>query len=270
MTPTGPPSLPAGRGPLRAARRLGGGSICDVWAGELGDGTPVVVKRAPYDVATEVDGLEALANAGAPVPEVIAAAGDVLVLEHVTGRPDWRALGRRVAELHRTTADGTFGWHRDNLLGRAPQAGGWSDDWPGFFSERRLRPLLGADALPGPVRRRVERAIDGPLPELLGAHRPQASLVHGDLWSGNIIDGSWLVDPAVWKADRELELAFTHLFGGVPTPFFDGYASTWPLPAGAPARRPALQLYHVLIHVWHFGAGYVPMVEERLDQLGWN
>ncbi len=270
MSPTGAPPLPAGLGALAGARQLGGGSICDVWAGELADGTPVVVKRAPYDVDTEVDGLQALGDAGAPVPAVLAADGDVLVLEHVSGRPDWHALGRRVAELHRVTVGDDFGWHRDNLLGRAPQAGGWSADWPAFFAERRLRPLLDAEALPGTLRHRIERAIDDPLPGLLGAHRPQASLIHGDLWSGNIIDGSWLIDPAVWKADRELELAFTHLFGGVPAAFFDGYTSAWPLPDGADARRPALQLYHILIHVWHFGAGYVGMVVDRLDQLGWG
>jgi fructosamine-3-kinase len=269
-TGTGVPRLPEGLSELRGARRLSGGSICDVWAGELADGTAAVVKRAPYDVDTEIDGLRALRDAGAPVPDVLAADGDVLVLEHVTGRPDWHALGGRVADLHRTTADTRFGWHRDNLLGRAPQAGGWSADWPAFFAERRLRPLLDAPALPADVRARIERAIAGPLPALLGAHDPPASLIHGDLWGGNIIDGTWLIDPAVWQADRELELAFTHLFGGVPSAFFDGYDATWPLPDGADARRPGLQLYHILIHVWHFGAGYVGMVVDRLDQLGWH
>jgi fructosamine-3-kinase len=241
-----------------------------VWAGTLDDATRVVVKRAPYPVDVEVDGLTALAEAGAPVPDVLAADDDVLVLRHVSGDPDWPALGVRLADLHRTSCGDRFGWHRDNLLGRATQPGGWSDDWPAFFAEERLRPLLGADALPDDVRLRLERGIGGPLGDLLGAHAPTASLVHGDLWSGNIVDGSWLVDPAVWMADRELELAFTRLFGGVPEPFFTGYDSRWPLPSGAAQRRPALQLYHLLIHVWHFGAGYVGPVVDRLDRLGWK
>ncbi|HSJ46379.1 MAG TPA: fructosamine kinase family protein [Euzebyales bacterium] len=264
------PALPDGLGRLHGARRLGGGSICTVWAGTLDDATPVVVKRAPYPVDVEVDGLTALAHAGAPVPDVLAADDDVLVLRHVSGDADWHALGVCLADVHRTTCGDRFGWHRDNLLGRAIQLGGWSDDWPVFLVEQRLRPLLGADALPDDVRRRLERAIAGPLGDLLGAHAPSASLVHGDLWSGNIVDGSWLVDPAVWMADRELELAFTRLFGGVPEPFFAGYDSRWPLPSGAAQRRPALQLYHLLIHVWHFGAGYVGPVVDRLDSLGWH
>jgi len=264
------PPLPGGLGRLHGPRRLGGGSICAVWEGTLDDATRVVVKRAPYPVDVEVDGLTALAGAGAPVPGVLAADGDVLVLRHVSGDPDWHRLGVRLAGVHRATSGDRFGWGRDNLLGRASQRGGWSDDWPAFFAEHRLRPLLTTGALPGDVRRRLERGIAGPLGELLGAHAPTASLVHGDLWSGNIVDGTWLVDPAVWMADRELELAFTHLFGGVPEPFFAGYDSEWPLAGGAEQRRPALQLYHLLIHVWHFGAGYVGPMVDRLDRLGWH
>jgi fructosamine-3-kinase len=262
--------LPGGLGSLHNPRPLGGGSICQVWIGELDDATTVVVKQAPYDVAVEVDGLDALRAAGALVPEVLAAERDVMVLRYVDGDPDWSGLGHRVAQLHRTSAGDRFGWRTDNLLGRAPQYGGWSDDWPDFFAERRLRPLLTARALPHDARRRIERALDGPLHALLGSHEPRASLVHGDLWSGNVVAGRWLIDPAVWMADRELELAFAHLFGGLPQEFFTAYDAAWPLPAGAEERRPALQLYHVLIHVWHFGASYVPMVTKRLDELSWH
>jgi fructosamine-3-kinase len=263
-------NLPGDLGRLRNARDTTGGSICRVWTGELDDGTAVVVKLAPYDVTVEVDGLEALRAAGAPVPDVLAADGDLLVMRYVAGEPDWSLLGRRVAQLHRHSTGNGFGWHRDNLLGRAPQLGGWSDDWPTYFAELRLRPLLDADALPGAVRARMERALAGPLPRLLGAHDPSPSLVHGDLWSGNIVRGRWLIDPAVWMADRELELAFARLFGGIPDELFSAYATAWPLPAGAADRMPALQLYHLLIHVWHFGASYIPMVRERLDRLGWH
>jgi fructosamine-3-kinase len=271
MTDRGQPTaLPSGLGRLHDARPLDGGSICRTWAGTVDDGTPAVVKVAPYDVDVEVDGLEALRHAGAPVPDVLGFDGHVLVLREVGGPPDWHALGHRLADVHRSTIAARFGWRRDNLLGRAVQPGGWSASWPAFFAEHRLVPLLSAPALPAAVRRRIERAVRGPLPDLLGTHDPQASLIHGDLWSGNIIAGRWLIDPAVWMADRELELAFTHLFGRVPQAFFDGYDSVWPLPTGALDRRPALQLYHLLIHVWHFGAGYVPMVVDRLDRLDWH
>jgi protein-ribulosamine 3-kinase len=121
--------------------------------------------------------------------------------------------------------------------------------------------------LPGDLARRLHRACDEVLPSLLD--RGQApSLVHGDLWSGNIIDQRVVIDPAVHHGDRELDLAMLDLFGGVPPPLRAGYEAVWPLDEGWERRRPALQLYHLLVHVRLFGAGYHRGVADRLDRLG--
>lgn len=258
---------------------VGGGSICQVWHAATADGQPVIVKDAPYDVAIEADGLAALRRAGAPVPAVLAVEGRRLVLERVGGPPDWAGLGAAVASLHGVTAS-AYGWHRDNLIGELPQPNGWLPDerleqrsgsrldWPAFFFHRRIAPFLGAPGLPADLRARLERAGDGPLAELLPPE-PPASLIHGDLWSGNVVAGRWLIDPAVNHADRELELAFAALFGGLPDAFWRAYHDAWPLADGWRERRPALQLYHLLVHVTHFGAGWAGAVRQRLDQLGW-
>ena len=95
------------------------------------------------------------------------------------------------------------------------------------------------------------------------------SLVHGDLWAGNVVGGQWLVDPAAQHADRELDLAMAALFGGFPPAFRSGYESVWPLDDGWRDRLPAQQLHHLLVHVALFGGGYVEQVAERLDALGW-
>ena len=83
-----------------------------------------------------------------------------------TAPPDWAGLGRAVARLHRTTGP-RFGWHRDNSGGRIAQHNGWHDDWPTFFVENRVRVHLADPAVPDALRRRLERACAGPLPELL-------------------------------------------------------------------------------------------------------
>lgn len=84
-----------------------------------------------------------------------------------------------------------------------------------------------------------------------------------------MVDGRWLIDPAVCYADRELELAFMELFGGFPAELTDAYDDAWALPPGTAARRPAYQLSHLLVHVRLFGAGYHGAVQARLDALGW-
>lgn len=251
---------------MRDVQPLSGGMIAEVWAVDLG-GRRAVVKRTSYDARLETEGLAALGEAGARVPEVLGVDDQVLVLEHVRGDEDWAGTGRRLAEVHRRVSDG-FGWHQDNVIGPLPQDNTRTEDWPTFYGERRLRPHLDHAALPGDVRSRLEAALAGPLPELLD-HAAAPSLVHGDLWSGNVIDGTWLIDPAVHHADREFELAFAALFGGIPPAFWDAYLAAWPLDDGWEARRPALQLYHLLVHVALFGSSYVSGVRRRLDQLGW-
>jgi fructosamine-3-kinase len=226
-----------------------------------------VVKHAPYPVAAEVDGLRALAAAGAPVPRVIAAQDRVLVLEDVHGPADWPGLGRALARVHRTTAD-TFGWPRANLIGPLEQRNDPTAHWPTFYAEHRIQPHLQAPALPPAIRDRLEAALAGPLLHLLDRD-PPASLIHGDLWNGNVVDGRWMIDPAVCRADREHELAFMDLFGGFPGAMEQAYLESWPLAAGWEGRRPALQLYHLLVHVALFGHSYVGAVASRLDALGW-
>ncbi|HUH06897.1 MAG TPA: fructosamine kinase family protein [Egibacteraceae bacterium] len=261
MTPA-PPILPEGI-PRAIAWRVLGQSL---WQVDLADGSAAVVKRTPYRAEMEADGLEALRDAGAPVPSVMAVAQHLLVLEHVSGPPDWAGLGATLATVHRRSAD-RFGWGRANALGPLPQPNPWTDDWAEFYAEQRLRPHVDAPGVPPEARRRLHAGIDGPLAELLGT--PPPSLIHGDLWSGNVVGGRWLIDPAVCYADREHELAFMEVFGGFPPAMFDAYERAWPLSEGWRRRRPALQLYHLLVHVRLFGPGYVPAVISRLDSLGW-
>jgi fructosamine-3-kinase len=248
-------------------QRFGGGHWSEVWRASLADGRDVVVKGNPYPAEIEAEGLRALGAAGAPVPEVYAAEGDVLVMAYVSGPPAWEELGRALASTHRVTST-RYGWRRDNRIGPLEQRNAWHDAWPAFFAACRIRPYLDAEALPPDVRRRLERALDGPLFDLLPA-RPPASLVHGDLWAGNVVGGRWLIDPAVAYADREYELAFMALFDGLPDALWAAYEGTWPLDDGWAERRPALQLPHLLVHVRIFGASYVPAVVDRLDRLGW-
>jgi fructosamine-3-kinase len=259
-----PPGLP----PLDGGEPLKGGFICSTTLGRLVDGRQVVVKRCPYPAEVEADGLTALAAAGAPVPAVLGAAGQVLVLERVGGPPDWPALGRAIAALHRRTGD-RFGWHRDNFQGLTVQPNGWTDDWPSFYVERRVRPHLADPRVPEPLRRRLERACAGPLPALLRP-RPPASMTHGDLWSANVVEGRWLVDPAVSYADRELELAYMQLGSGLPAGLWEAYVAEWPPDPGYERRRPALQLHKFLNNIRHFGPDrYVPRIEAVLDGYGW-
>jgi fructosamine-3-kinase len=258
-----PPDLP----PLADSRQVSGGLVCQVESGRLADGRRAVVKRCPYPAEVEADGLRALAAAGAPVPAVLGVGEHVLVLALVEGPEDWEGLGRAVARMHRSVGP-AYGWHRDNSGGLTVQHNGWSERWPEFFVERRVRAHLHDPQVPRALRQRLDRACDGPLQALL-PDRPPASLTHGDLWLGNVVAGRWLVDPAVSYADRELDLAFMQMSGSLPRALFEGYLAEWPVEEGYERRRPALQLHKLLNNLRHFGAGVVPRIEAVLDGYGY-
>ena len=214
--------------------------------------------------AAEADGLEAL-RPHIRVPAVldrgIRHGKAFILLEPLELRRggDFAALGRMLAALHRQTGP-RCGWSRDNYIGLSPQQNGWCDDWTEFWRERRLRPQFERAGLKCEF-----------FEELLKNHRPQPSLLHGDLWSGNAgftAEGPVVFDPAVYYGDREADLAMTELFGGFPREFYRAYDEAFPLAPGYEKRKHLYNLYHLLNHLNLFGGGYLGQVQATLSLLG--
>ncbi len=276
---------------------LGGGSINHAARLTLDGGGPVFVKwhaDPPAGMfAAEVDGLEALRAARAPgllVAEVLgASAGGErpgwLLLEYLPPAPPGpghaEALGRGLAALHRarpTGADGAsaWGWSRNNFIGSLPQPNETAPTWAAFWRDRRLAPQVRRAVDGGHLDAREAATLDrvlGRVETLLsGTNSDGPSLLHGDLWSGNTYPGprgeAVLIDPAVYRGHREVDLSMTELFGGFPARFYDAYDEAWPLPAEYhDHRRDCYQLYYLLVHVNLFGRGYVAGTVERARRL---
>ncbi|MBK1688660.1 fructosamine kinase family protein [Rubrivivax gelatinosus] len=260
-----------------------------------GAGGPLFVKTLPAaeadTLAAEADGLQALAaTATLRVPAVAGCWIDdglaLLALEWLELRAsaDGARLGAALGALHAAApaeGDGRFGWRRNNRLGSTVQRNAWSsagglDGWIEFFGQRRLMAMhqaLATAGAPAALGHAVE-AVVAALPRFFDdGHLPRASLIHGDLWSGNhgaLADGTPVVyDPAVSVSDAEAELAMLELFGSPPPGFWPAYRATAGLAQGYERRRPLYQLYHLLNHALLFGGGYVAQslaVAERLQR----
>lgn len=199
-------SVQARLGAIRGASPVGGGCINHGMRVELADGLVFLkynASAAPGMFAAEARGLAALRDAADElvVPRPLAWA------EAEGGAPAWLAmewlepvprgtrfaerLGRGLASLHGLhDGDDAWGWTEDSWIGALPQENGRLESWSAFWRARRLEPQLAmaraAGRLPGRAAE-WDRLLDR-LPELLDpAEMDGPSLLHGDLWGGNVL-----------------------------------------------------------------------------------
>jgi len=196
-----------------------------------------------------------------------------LVLEYLElggARTDhFERLGQQLARMHRATRD-QFGWQRDNTIGSTPQINTPSPDWIDFWRRHRLGFQLELATRNGRDLMRKGERLMADLGEFFRDYRPVPSLLHGDLWSGNVAATGQqpvIFDPAVYYGDREADLAMTELFGGFSGRFYQAYHETWPLDPGYKTRKTLYNLYHVLNHFNLFGGGYASQAERMIDSL---
>lgn len=178
----------------------------------------------------------------------------------------WGALGEGLAQVHKHNQV-SHGLDHDNFIGALSQKNSYVDTWADFFIERRLEvqiSLLGKNQLADRAFVEKFRKIYKPLKAILPDDKP--SLLHGDLWSGNILPTvageASIIDPAVYYGSREVEIAFTYLFGGFDKKFYQAYEGSFPLEKGFKERIPVYNLYPLLVHANMFGASYLRAVEE--------
>ena len=202
------------------------------------------------------------------IPKVIGVSEDTenqfILLEFIEQGPQsksyWKDLGSRLATMHKATND-FFGLDHNNYIGSLRQFNDNSETWIDFFANQRLNVQLKLavdSGLAGSQMMKSFESLYAKLDSLLPEEKP--ALLHGDLWSGNIIttrNGEpCLIDPAVYYGNREADLAMTKLFGSFPREFYDAYIDTYPLLPGYENRFELYNLYPLLVHLNLFGVQY--------------
>ena len=182
-----------------------------------------------------------------------------------------KALGEGLAELHQIKAK-SFGVGHNNYIGRLAQQNDSRETWLKFFVEQRLNVqfelAMRNGFVDGSFAGEFERFCER-LPDIMP--QSKASLLHGDLWSGNAMatnQGASIFDPAVYYGAREMDLAMTELFGGFDSAFYDAYNANYPLGTSYKELVDVYNLYPLMVHVNLFGpnSGYLSSVKRIITR----
>ncbi|MBQ9495283.1 MAG: fructosamine kinase family protein [Treponema sp.] len=264
------------------AEKLSGGDINKAYGLTLSNGTCIFMKANAKENAAfftaEAAGLFAIASTRTiNVPRVLCCGTDpgeqagysFLLLEYIAPRKKnasyWETFGHELALLHKAecasfSCGKLFGFTENNFIGATAQINNPHNSWIDFFRECRLVPQFqkASQYFDNALQRKITKLLDK-LDEFI-VEPASPSLVHGDLWSGNVMCGgdgkAHLIDPACYCGNREIDIAMTELFGSFPSAFYDAYNESYKLESGYEMRRDMYNLYQLLNHLNLFGRTY--------------
>lgn len=180
--------------------------------------------------------------------------------------------GEQLAQMHRVYSN-SFGWKINNTIGSTPQPNTPESDWLTFWQKHRLIHQLDLAKNKGYPSKSYDfgRKLADNLHPFFSHYDVKPSLLHGDLWSGNIAsDASGnpvIYDPALYYGDRETDIALTELFGGFNQDFYAAYNRHYPLDQGYQTRKTLYNLYHILNHYNLLGGSYASQALQMTKKL---
>lgn len=276
---------------VTSADPVSGGDINRAYRLRMTDGTYLFMKANDKQnesfFTAEAAGLDAIARTGAVgTPQVFCSGTDearggysFLLMEYIqaAGRTKhyWETFAHELAAMHHApagdlVAGGKYGFGQDNYIGRRVQRNTAHDSWTSFFRDCRLEPQFrhATHYFSAADLKRIDRLLTHLDEFLIEPEHP--SLLHGDLWSGNVIMGNdgkaWMIDPAVYVGHPEADLAMTELFGGFPQAFYNAYREAGVVQEGYERRKDLYNLYQLLNHLNMFGQSYYPAVRRIVGE----
>ncbi|MFO7662286.1 MAG: fructosamine kinase family protein [Chloroflexota bacterium] len=269
--------------PVIDIESLGGGCVSEVYLVRLSSGEQLVVKLDEDEQASlpvEAKMLLYLSeHSPLPVPSVRYYNGKILVMAFMSGESRFsidaeQHAAELLGALH-SLSSSAYGFEFDTLIGGLPQPNPSNQFWIEFFRDQRLLYMAKegyrAGRLPGELLKRLEKFSDQLHHFLL--EPPKPSLIHGDVWTTNVLaEGKRIkafLDPAIYFAHHEIELAFITLFNTFSQRFFERYQEIRPIAAGFFEERCDIyNLYPLLVHVRLFGGSYTAAVDRTLRRFG--
>ena len=209
-------------------------------------------------------------------PKVLYVNKNILVIEFIAhnkikNKNSEKDLARKIAQIHQLK-NNQYGFKYDTPIGGLKQPSDFSKSWVDFYGKKRLGMIFEIINLTNPMTKEINRGIEKILKNLgnLIPDKPVPSLIHGDLWEGNILfnDGKLvgLIDPGIHYAHNEMEIAYLKWFQYIGNDFYDYYSDFIIIDKDFFNYSEVYELYYSLLNVHLWSREYVQNVAKLVNK----
>ena len=168
-----------------------------------------------------------------------------------------------------------YGFDFDTQIGGLKQINSKSKNWKEFYTDKRLSYIFDLVNKNKPMDKSINTKIDlliKKMDNFIPAN-PRPSLLHGDLWEGNILFKNkkfvGFIDPGSFYGHNELEVSYLRWFNPkfIDNNFLNKYNDHIKVDKYYLEYEPVYQLYYSLLNVYLWDRRYVEDVRRLLDKI---
>ena len=177
-----------------------------------------------------------------------------------------------IISLH-SLSDKKYGFDFDTQIGGLRQINKRYSNWVLFFRDYRLGYIFelinSSNIMDKSINKKIEIILNNI--EIYIPKEPRASLLHGDLWEGNILFNNknfiGLIDPGSFYGHNELEIAYLRWFNPsfIDKNFIKKYNNNIKIDNEYYNYEPIYQLYYSLLNVYLWDRQYIHNVKNLLN-----
>ena len=168
-----------------------------------------------------------------------------------------------------------YGFDFDTQIGGLKQINSKSKNWKEFYTDKRLYYIFDLVNKNKPMDKSINTKIDLLIKKMDNfiPTNPRPSLLHGDLWEGNILFKNkkfvGFIDPGSFYGHNELEISYLRWFNPkfIDNNFLDKYNDHIKVDKYYLEYEPVYQLYYSLLNVYLWDRRYVEDVRRLLDKI---